>query len=323
MLPKEILKQHINSGISQVAFAKYLGITRQTVAKIARDEYYKFKEEAVYKLEALKNRSKEEVESIMKIDSKLEDIKNVIIKGDSKYLNEAFQGIDYMHYWLNDKKFREQPKYHKYYFGHMNNFYPRYNQAALFMRDTLERQKYPLVTFQIDYKNKLITSASIKAFNERFHRLDYNLKKVKFPISFKEFINLLDTRIQPKNKFLLYLDYIDNDWEFIKENLDSETLKGVEIYDLSRLLNFFDNEQPYYGPLIEDALENFRIKFEKEKLFTDCTYRAEKIIELINLISLDALASKKQDRSSYLFDSHGLIRENNYIKLERRKLKGN
>jgi len=318
----EILKYLNQLDIKQKDIASYLGITRQTVAKIQNGEYFQLKEPVKEKLSMLENRTKDEVEKIMLIDSKLDEIKKTIITGDLEYIDQAYEGISYMHYWITDSKFIEQPKYHKYYFGHMNNFYPRYNQAALFMRNTLNRRKYPLVTFQVDYKKNLITSACIKSFKPEFNKLEYNLSDVHFPIQFEAFIQLLNDRIKPKAKFLVYLDYLDDDWGYVIGKTGKKDQVQNEIYDLSRLLNFFENAQNYYGPLIEDALSQFKINYEKDKLLKDCCYRADKIVELINMISLDGLSEKVYDKSSYLFDSHGLKRENNYMKKERRKLKG-
>lgn len=318
----EILKYLNQLDIKQKDIASYLGITRQTVAKIQNGEYYQLKEPVKEKLSMLENRTKDEVEKIMLIDSKLDEIKKTIITGDLEYIDQAYEGISYMHYWITDSKFIEQPKYHKYYFGHMNNFYPRYNQAALFMRNTLNRRKYPLVTFQVDYKKNLITSACIKSFKPEFYKPEYNLSDVHFPIQIEAFIQLLNDRIKPKAKFLVYLDYLDDDWDYVIGKTRKKDQVQNEIYDLSRLLNFFENAQNYYGPLIEDALSQFKINYEKDKLLRDCYYRADKIVELINMISLDGLSEKVYDKSSYLFDSHGLKRENNYMKKERRKLKG-
>ena len=84
---------------------------------------------------------------------------------------------------------------------------------------------------------------------------------------------------------------------------------------------FFQNEENYYGPLLEDALTNFKIEFEKEIIFKDSSYRADKIIELVNLVSLQELHQKKRDKILYLFDSHGDKRSNQFVKNERRKLK--
>lgn len=322
MKPIDILKHFLEDGFTQKEFATFLKLTRQTVAKIQSGEYHPLKEETKEKLSLLDGRSKEEVEKIMLIDKKLDEIKGVLFSGNAEYIDQAFEGIDYMHYWITDPKFKEQPKYHKFYFGHMNNFYPRFNQAALFMRDTLERRKYPLVTYQVDYANNLITSACIKAFKKEYEKPEYNLDDVLFPLNFIAFFKLLNERIKPKARFLLYLDYVDDDWEYINGEVKKNDLIRNEIYDLSRLLNFFDNAQNYYGPLIEDALTQFKISFDINRLLSDCTYRADKIIELVNMISLDELSEKKQDKSSFLFDSHGLKRDNSFINKERRKLKG-
>src|SRR5690606_12385560 len=145
---------------------------------------------------------------------------------------------------------------------------------------------------------------------------------IDFPISFQEFIDYLEKTIVPSPRFLLYKDYEDDDWQFILENIKTnQWVHKEEFYDLSRLFNFFQNEENYYGPLLEDALTNFKIEFEKEIIFKNSSYRADKIIELVNLVSLQALHQKKRDKILYLFDSHGDKRSNQFVKNERRKLK--
>lgn len=321
MNSKEIIIKLLDMGITQIDIGYYLQMTRQTVAKIKNGEYLKLSKEVERKLIMLNDRKKDEVEKILQIDKNLNEVKDVIFKGDTDYIDAAYEGIGYMSYWLLDDKFIKKEKYHKYYYGHMNNFYPRYNQTALFMRDTLNRNVYPIVTFQIDYLKNVITQICINSFKPQFKKTEYELSDVELPLSFDGFIALLGERIKPQSKFLVYKDYIDDDWQYIIDHIKKSKSIDYEIYDLSRLFNFFDNQQPYYGPLLEDVLSQFRIEYDKKKLLSDCCYRAEKIIELVNMNSLDDLAEKKHDKSSMLFDSHGLKRDNNYMKKKRRKLK--
>lgn len=87
------------------------------------------------------------------------------------------------------------------------------------------------------------------------------------------------------------------------------------------MFNFLDNEQAYYGPLIENVLDQFRVRYDFGKLLSDCHYRTNKIVEVVNMASLEDLYRMKHDKSSRLFDSHGLKRDNEYMKKERRILK--
>jgi len=307
-------------GITQAELGAYLGVTRQTVAKVKSGAYFRFGDDARKRLMMLDNRSKDEVKKILQINQNLDNFKELIFSSDSGYIDAAFEGIDYMSYWLLGEKFADKKIYHKYYYGHMNNFFPRYNQAALFMRDTLNRQRYPLLTLQIDYERNLITDACIKAFKDEYIHSEHDLRDVKFPIDFQVFQELLKDRIKPNPRFLLYKDYLDDDWEYFTANLKNRQI-DYEIFDLSRLFNFFDNQQPYYGPLLEDVLEQFGIQCDTLRLLRDCRYRADQVVKLVNMVSLEALVEKKHDKSSMLFDSHGLKRDNNYQKKERRKQK--
>lgn len=318
---RQIVNLVLKENITQQELGYYLEVTRQTVAKISSGDYVKLSSNSKYKMEKLNNRSIDEIRKILKLDQYINEIKERILEGDNKYIDYAYEGFKYMSFWLNDEKFKNQHKYHEYYFGHMNNFYPRFNHAALFMRDTLNRQKYPLVTFQIDYHNKLITDFCIKAFIKENDRSDFSTKEIELPISLQKFLDILKEKIKPSPRFLVYLDYLDDDWKFILDNVKNQWVHQQEIYDLSRLLNFFENQQPYYGPLIEHALKQFRIGFNEKILLSDCHYRANKIIELINMISLEDLHRQKHDKSSMMFDSHGFKRDNRYIQEERRKLK--
>ena len=321
MNSKAIVDFVLGKNITQQDLGNYLQITRQTVAKISNGEYVKLNSESQYKLDKLNNRSIEEIKKILKLDQYINDIRNRILEGNEKYIDYAYEGFKYMHYWVIDDKFKQQDKYHEFYYGHMNNFYPRFNQAALFMRDTLNRQKYPLVTYQIDYNKKQITDMCIKAFTKENDRVDFDTKSLEFPITFQNFLEMLEARIKPSPRFLIYRDYLDDDWKFIIDNVKEQWVHKQEIYDLSRLLNFFENQQPYFGPLIENALKQFKIDFDVDRLLIDCHYRAEKIVELINLISLEDLHRQKYDKSAMMFDSHGFKRNNNYVQEERRKLK--
>lgn len=321
-LQHEIITTILGYGITQESLGAFLGVTRQSIAKISRGDYVILPLKGKERLEKLVKRSKEEVNYLIELDRLQSEIFEIMIKGDEDYLNKAIQGFNYMHYWLTDPKFKEQPNYHEMYFGHMNNFYPRFNQAALFMRDTINRQKYPLLTYQIDYKHKKITSFHLKAFVPEYERSYYSTNAIDFPISFQEFIDYLKKTIVPSPRFLLYKDYLDDDWQFILDNVKkNQWVHKEEFYDLSRLFNFFKNEENYYGPLLEDALTNFRVEFDINKLFKDSSYRADKIIELVNIVSLQGLHEKQRDKSNYLFDSHGFKRSNQFVKNERRKLK--
>lgn len=318
---KEVFELLLKCNVSQLDIAQYLGITRQTVSKLSKGEYVNLSSKTKIKLKNLENRSSNDIENMIRINKNIEEISKRILKGDSKYLTEALEGINYMHYWLTDDKFINQENYHTYYFGHMNNFYPRYNQASLFMRDTLNWQKYPLVTYQVDYERKLILNFCIKEFIPKYSNKLYDISNINFPISFEEFVNELDIRIKPSFRFLLYLDYKDDDWSFILQNIKKQKIHSIEFYDLSRLFNFLDNEQAYYGPLIENVLDQFRVQYDFGKLLSDCHYRANKIVEVVNMASLEDLYRMKHDKSSRLFDSHGLKRDNEYMKKERRILK--
>lgn len=321
MKNEEIVINVLNSNITQEELGQYLEVTRQTVAKISRGEYVKLSDKSVYRLNALIDKSMDEISQIIDLDRFLKDIFDRMIKGDKKYISRAHEGFKYLHYWLLDEKFESKPEYHEMYFGHMNNFYPRYNQAALFMRDALNRQRYPLLTYQVDYQKKLITNFSLKAFVKEYDRPSFTTNDINFPIDFKSFLEILIEKILPKPRFLIYKDYIDDDWQFILDNVKEQWIHKEEVYDLSRLLNYFGNEQKYYGPLIEDSLKNFDIHFDEMKIHYDCEYRAELIVKLINMISLEPLHHQKHDKSSFLFDSHGFKRDNRFVRDERRKLK--
>lgn len=319
----KIVNDVLSKNITQHELGDYLGLTRQTIANIARGGYTKLSQNAQEKLKKMSDRTEDELKKILTMDRYLDEIKNRLFSGDHQYIDYAFEGISYMHYWITDKKFIDQEKYHKFYFGHLNNFYPRFNQIALFMRDTFDRQRYPLVTYQIDYKINMIKSFSIKAFIPEHYHDTYFVHDIRFPISFQTFLEELKKRIIPHTKFLVYLDYKDDDWKYILSQVPRQWIHDIEIFDLSRLFNFFSNEQQYYGPLIENVLDQFRIPYQFESLMTDCSYRADKIIELINMTSLEDLHRKKYDRFSMMFDSHGLKRDNQYVQKERRKVKEN
>src|SRR5690554_6491991 len=154
MEQQHIVNRVLNANITQERLGNYLEITRQTVAKLSRGEYVKLSSTCQKRLLAFDNKSDEDIRHMIALTEYMKSIQTQIMTGDSDYVKKAHEGFKYMHYWMRDDKFNKQAKYHIYYFGHMNNFYPRFNQAALFMRDTLDRQKYPLLTYQIDYQNK-------------------------------------------------------------------------------------------------------------------------------------------------------------------------
>lgn len=226
---RELVTKVLSKSITQESLGDYLGVTRQTVAKLSRGDYVKLSIDSVKKIEALINRNYEEIHEIISIDKFIKDIFQNIIKGDEKYINRAYEGFKYMHYWINDDKFASQRKYHEFYFGHMNNFYPRFNQAALFMRDTLNRQKYPLVTYQIDYKNRKVTDFCIKAFVKKHDKFEYDTKNIIFPITFEQFFSYLQEKVKPKPRFLIYKDYLDDDWSFMLSELKNHWILREEV----------------------------------------------------------------------------------------------
>lgn len=321
MIKKQVIDSVLNQGITQVALADYLGVARQTVAKIKENKYTKLSEFAANKLRTLENRSKDELDKLIEIDGYIKAIGEEILMMNLESLDYAIAGIKYMHYWICDANFENKNSYQKYYFGHLNNFYPRFNQAALFMRDTLNRQVYPVITVQLDYKKKIVKNYCIKSFLDKYDKIEYSNKESELPITIDQFVEEVFQKVNRSTRFLVYGDYKDDEWSFIMKHNKSKKIAYQSFYDLSRLFNHFSNEQPYFGPLLEDVLNQFEIPFELDKLLLDCEYRALKIIKLVNMVSLQNLHEEKYDKSSLLFDSHTEQKDMTYQQKIRRRLK--
>lgn len=317
----ELINHLLDEGFTQIQIANYLGVTRQTIASINLGKYVKLSEKASRKLSFLESQSKSIVETIFKIDLQLDELKESVISKDGGYISQAAVGINDFHYWITSKKFESNLRYHKAYFGHMSNFLPRYNQAGLFMRDYFKRQEYALVTLQVDYDKKLITQLTIKSFVPEYARASYDLSNEVYPLDFSRLAYILKTKLLKPYRFMVWKDFLDDEWEFIKTNVKKNEFPDGEIFDLSRLFNYLEHPIPYFGPLLERVLTQFRIKFDLHHLLSDSDYRADRIIELVNMVSLYQLSKEEPDNYDRLFDSHGLKNNNHFNTLERRKLK--
>lgn len=307
--------------INVTELAHFIGVSRPIIYSIKNGQHFKINEDKINRILCLKGRDLDEIRIIFEMNENFIKMQNYLIFKDKGYILKAKSSFDSLFHWLMDQKFQDSLKYSDAIFGHINNFFPRYNQLALFMRKPIWREKYPLITYQIDYDKKMITDMSIKVFDKKYMKSEYDISNIEFPISFNRFEDELVNRIKPTLRFVTYRDYQDDDFKFILENLKSKKIKETEIYDLSRLFNHFGNQKDFYGPLIEDILSYVKIDFDKEIIHKDCHYRGDKIIELINFMSLKYLEEKDNESIDQLFDSHGLKNDNEFIRKNRRLLK--
>lgn len=319
----KLVNEILNSGITQLELANFLKVTRQTVKRLSEGFELTCK---MPNFELIEDKDIETIKIIIQIYSFSNEIIKSISSKSSNTIEKAYEGYKYLHHWCLDPKYDE--KFIGFIFGHITNFHMRYNPFSLLLRDFFYKEDLPLLTFNIDYHHKNIKSFYLIEFdndNSKGYTEFFNKKTIQFPIAFEEFIDLVHEMVGGWIvRCNVYLDRDDDELGFIEKNIKKsyiEKLDRIHYYDLSRMFNYFENNSKI-GPLIEDVLTNFNVEFDKMKILTDPKYRGEKIVDLVNMVSLSTLRDKSKNNSiDKIFNGSSKNSNIIYTQDQRRRLK--
>ena len=113
---------------------------------------------------------------------------------------------------------------------------------------------------------------------------------------------------------MIFLDAIDNDFDFIRRNLKLESRKKldkIEYFDLARIYNTQDNFT--IGGIIECVLENFNINFDESRLLKEPLYRAEKTADLIKVTMMTKYQESIENKNYNDIDNTNSIKKKRKI----------
>lgn len=301
---KVINKLHDDIALTYEEIGSYIGLTRQSVSKICDSEYLRFSANHKKKLDLINGENNEIIKTKYELHKQFEEMFNLFSKYKRENIEYLIDIIKYIKYWPTTEKFGED--YMKYLLIHMNNFHMKLNPYHLLMRRIFHKEYRPVISFNIDYNKNIIKEFAIDSFDSIDEssaplRYDFNYrekwsKKYKTEnIDFNEFVDNLVDFYEGKLRYSIYLDEIDNEFDYIYNNLNKEhkkIFKQIKYFDLARL---FRHEDKYIK--VEELVENFKTKFEEVKLLSNPNYRNKHIIEVVGKVA-------------------GLSQESNYVSVE-------
>ncbi len=308
-----LIKELEKAGLTQIEIATFLNTTRQSVSKILNHDGEK-DFEIKSRLENLDFISGKKVDMAKKIIEiyliSLDTFKKSIqVDGiTDDYYDILLSSLKYYNHWITEKKYSINIR--KNYLKYTKNFHARVNPTYMFF--TSFNRNIGLLTYNINEKTKKVTEYVIYDCYEK------NIEKQNTDITFSNFVNEIYTSlIDKKYKVMIFFDSIDNDFDFIRNNLkldDRKKLDEIEYFDLARIYNTQDSF--IIGGIIECVLENFNIDFDEKRLLREPLYRAKKIADLIDVSMMTKYQEAVENRN------YNFIDNKNKIKKERKTKKG-
>jgi len=313
-----LIKKLLDNGFTQLQLAEFLGVTRQTIKRCADGDVLTSK---MGKFEYIADKDIETIRKIIRID----EINNQILKRLSDRpvtIDKALQGFEYLHHWITEDKY--DISYTDYIFGHIVNFHMRYNPYCLVLRDYFHIENYPVLTFNIDYSTDKIKNYYVLPIKSQGDlRIFPTNYQSNMQLEFTAFIDALYAMSGQTVKLNVYLDREDDELGYIRNKVNNEykaKFDKMSIYDFSRMFNFFETGTKE-GPQIETILELFKIQFTEKTLLKESKQRAEKIIELVNLVSLSKIRENFKIGSDVIFDGSSKRSDKKYLRDKRREMK--
>ncbi len=305
-----LIKKLEMAGLTQIDIATFLGSTRQTVSKIlSHDKKQPFEiKSKLVNLELIKGKDVKNAKKIieiylMSLDAFKKSIKVEGITDD--YYNMLFSSLEYFHHWITEEKYSINIR--KNYLKYIKNFYARINPTYMFF--TSFNKNRALLTYNINERTKQITEYVIYDCYEDF------AKKQNTNLSFVDFVDeIYEFFKDEKYKIMIFLDAIDNDFDFIRRNLKLESRKKldkIEYFDLARIYNTQDNFT--IGGIIECVLENFNINFDESRLLKEPLYRAEKTADLIKVTMMTKYQESIENKNYNDIDNTNSIKKKRKI----------
>lgn len=317
-------------GITQEDIGMLVGLTRQSIAKIYEGEYIHLSLMNKEKIDQIRNSTPEKIAAIVKLNKQFEDFKNKTGMLKRKNIDHLTNILKYIKYWVDNPNLGED--YLEFIRFQVENFHMRLNPYHLFFNIYFDKKNNLLLTFDIDYEKKIIKKLyvqktieeELKQTNIRINYMEewnkkYNCRNLDFEIFIE---SLVEFSRKWGIAYNIYIDHIDNQLDFIKQNVKSKTKKLMESirqYDISKL---FATEYQFIP--VEDVIDNYLPTVNKQKVLSDSKYRNEKLSELLRIIT--GSNYRKEDRILSIMKSSDT---DNYTKsnaisqqvIERRKIK--
>lgn len=143
--------------------------------------------------------------------------------------------LQYFHHWLTDDKYNINVR--KKFLKYIRNFHARVNPTYMFFNSFNRNRR--LLTYNINEKTKKVIEYVI------YDCFEKKIEKQNSDIVFSDFVNEVHAFVNDKKyRLTVFLDAIDNDFEFIYDNLkleDKKKFDEISYFDLSRVYNIQDS----------------------------------------------------------------------------------
>lgn len=311
--------------------ANYLGMTRQSLSKIFNNVNVSTSKVIKIRVNQFITNGDVDLEkaaSVIKFSKLTTGILDNIGDMNLEEIDHYRDIIQYAQYWQEEKNTID--KYMEKLNFHIQNFHMRTNPYYLYFHMFFHKDLAPLLTFDIDYDNNIVNNVTfgniIKTdYMNRNYDLNYqniwdNKNGIKSQ-SFEDFIdNILDF-YSGKLRYNVYLDYIDNQFDYIYSNLSKkykEKFNGIHYVDLSRIFTVMGDKKN-----IEAVMSNYT-NVDSKKILSNALYRNKIIIDVIRIVSGYKInKTNKLDSLMKTSDSEKYIKNDAISKeiKERRKLR--
>lgn len=153
----KLVNEILNSGVTQIELGKFLNVTRQTIKKLAEGYELTCK---MPNYDLIREKDIESIKVLLKIKSLSDKLISAISDKPIDTLEKIKEGFEYLYHWCSEDKY--EVNYIDFLFGHITNYHMRINPYTLLMRDFFHLERYPLVTININYDDKLVNNFYLK-----------------------------------------------------------------------------------------------------------------------------------------------------------------
>lgn len=280
------------TSLTQQDVANYLGMTRQTLSKIINGDQVSTSKSNEMRLQELKENKSlnlKKAKNILLFHKSFTNVFNNIGSLSSSEIEHYKVILNYLQYW-NEQKSNED-NYMEKLNCHIQNFHMKTNPYYLYFHEFFHKDLAPLLTFDIDYENLTVNhvvfgNISKSDYLGKGYDLNYqdnweDQTKHRKSFQFEEFIDEWLKFYEGKLRILMYIDHIDNQFEFLLKNVNltyKKKLKLLNTVDISRLFSIVGTNRT-----IENVINNY-FEVDKKRLLSSSNYRNKSIIKLINIV---------------------------------------
>lgn len=284
---KELNELVLMKKTTQKEISEYLGLTRQSISKIFNGEYVKLSKNVKKKFNNLFINDELDFKyalSVIKLNHSMKLLLEKVKEVETSEVENLNQLLKNTMYWLEENS---SENYMEKLNIQVQNFHMRINPFYLHFREFFHKDLQPLLTFQVDHKNKkvydiVLGNVEKENYLNKERDLNYQInwsKHYETELDFEDFIEALAIFYEGKLRYTIFEDTVDSDFKFIEENVSKKaTLKLRKIYflDISRIFQL-----PGSNYRLEQILVNFLENIDVNELVRNSQYRNNQIIRMI------------------------------------------